>query len=48
MVYELAKTTTTPPPMSDQARALYRLLVARGHGESDPIVLLKLFDEGPV
>ncbi|MEE9249643.1 MAG: NAD(P)-dependent oxidoreductase [Alphaproteobacteria bacterium] len=48
MVYELAKKTTTPTPMSDQARALYRLLVARGHGESDPIALLKIYDEGPV
>ncbi len=48
MIYDLAKKTTTPTPMSDQARALYRLLVARGHGDSDPIALLKLFDEGPV
>ena len=48
MVYDLAKKTTTPTPMCDQARALYRLLVARGHGESDPIALLKLFDVEPV
>ena len=48
MVYDLAKKTTTPTPMCDQARALYRLLVARGHGESDPIALLKLFDGEPV
>ncbi len=48
MVHDLAKKTTTPTPMSDQARALYRFLVARGDGESDPIALLKLFDEGPV
>ncbi len=33
MVYELAKKTATPTPMTDQARALYRLLVAHGHGE---------------
>ncbi len=48
MVYELAKKTATPTPMCDQTRALYRLMVARGHGESDPIALLKLFDPGPV
>lgn len=48
MVYDLAKKTATATPMSDQARGLYRLLVARGHGESDPICLLKLFDEAPV
>ena len=48
MVYDLAKKTATPTPMTDQARALYRLLIARGHGEEDPIALLKLFDEGPV
>jgi 3-hydroxyisobutyrate dehydrogenase-like beta-hydroxyacid dehydrogenase len=48
MVYDLAKKTATPTPMSDQARALYRLLVARGQGESDPIALLKLFDAEPV
>ncbi len=33
MVYELAKKTATPTPMTDQARALYRLLVAHGNGE---------------
>ena len=48
MVYDLAKKTTTPTPMSDQARAMFRLLVSRGHAESDPITLLKLYDEGPV
>ncbi len=48
MVYDLAKKTTTPTPMCDQTRALYRLMVARGHGEDDPIALLKLFDAEPV
>ncbi len=48
MVYDLAKKTATPTPMTDQARALYRLLVARGHGARDPIALLKLYDEEPV
>jgi 3-hydroxyisobutyrate dehydrogenase-like beta-hydroxyacid dehydrogenase len=48
MVHDLAKKTKTPTPMCDQARALYRLMVARGHGESDPIALLKLFDAEPV
>ncbi len=48
MVYELAKKTATPTPMSDQVRGLYRMLVARGHGDSDPIALLKLYDEGLV
>ena len=48
MVYDLAKKTATPTPMCDQTRALYRLMVARGHGERDPIALLKLFDPEPV
>ncbi len=48
MVYDLAKATKTPTPMTDQARTLYRLLIARGHGDEDPISLLKLYDEAPV
>ena len=48
MVYDLAKATQTPTPMTDQTRLLYRLLIARGHGEEDPISLLKLYDEEPV
>jgi 3-hydroxyisobutyrate dehydrogenase-like beta-hydroxyacid dehydrogenase len=48
MVYDLAKATKTPTPMTDQARLLYRLLIARGHGEEDPISLLKFYDEVPV
>lgn len=45
MVYELGKATGTAMPMTDQARMLYRLFNARGHGEEDPIALLKLFDD---
>ena len=48
MVYDLAKATKTPTPMTDQARTLYRLLIARGHGEEDPISLLKFYDAEPV
>ena len=48
MVYDLAKATGTPTPMTDQARSLYRLLIARGHGEEDPIALLKFYDQEPV
>jgi 3-hydroxyisobutyrate dehydrogenase-like beta-hydroxyacid dehydrogenase len=48
MVYDLAKATQTPTPMTDQARALYRLLIARGHGDEDPISLLKFYDQAPV
>ena len=48
MVYDLAKATKTPTPMTDQARTLYRLLVARGHGGEDPIALLKFYDQAPV
>jgi len=48
MVYDLAKATKTPTPMTDQARMLYRLLIARGHGEEDPIALLRFYDEEPV
>lgn len=45
MVYELAKKTATPTPMTDQVRLLYRLFNARGHSAEDPIALLKLFDD---
>lgn len=45
MVYELAKSSQTPTPMSDQARMLYRLLVSRGYSELDAIAVLKLYDE---
>ncbi len=48
MVHDLAKATQTPTPMTDQARTLYRLLIARGHGADDPISLLKFYDEEPV
>ncbi len=48
MVHDLAKETKTPTPMSSQAANLYRLLVARGHGELDAIAVYKLFDEPPV
>ena len=44
MVHELGKATGTAMPMTDQTRMLYRLFVARGHSEEDPIALLKLFD----
>ena len=48
MVHDLAKATKTPTPMSSQAANLYRLLVARGHGELDAIAVYKLYDEPPV
>ena len=48
MVHDLAKETKTPTPMSSQAASLYRLLVARGHGEQDAIAIYKLYDEPPV
>ena len=48
MVHDLAKKTGTPTPMTDQARTLYRLFVARGQAESDPIGVLKLYDADPV
>ncbi len=48
MVYDLAKATKTPTPMTDQTRRLYRLMIARGHGEEDPIALLKFYDEEPM
>ena len=48
MVHDLAKETKTPTPMSSQAASLYRLLVARGHGEQDAIAIYKLYDEPPI
>jgi hypothetical protein len=34
--------------MASQAAALFRLLIARGHGELDGIAVLKLYDDEPV
>ena len=48
MVYDLAKATKTPTPRTGQTRLLYRLMIARGHGEEDPIALLKFYDEAAV
>ena len=48
MVHDLAKATKSPTPMTDQARTLYRMLIARGHGEEDPISLLKFYDQEPM
>ena len=48
MLYELAKTSKTPTPISDQTRMLYRLLIARGYSELDAIAVLKLYDAEPV
>ncbi|MCG8694048.1 MAG: NAD-binding protein, partial [Minwuiales bacterium] len=48
MVHDLAKQTKTPTPMAAQAATMFRLLVARGHGELDGAAILKLYDEPPV
>jgi len=48
MVDELAKASKTPLPMSNQARMLYRLLIARGYSELDAIAVLKLYDSEPM
>jgi 3-hydroxyisobutyrate dehydrogenase-like beta-hydroxyacid dehydrogenase len=48
MVHDLAKALKAPTPMASQAAALFRLLVARGHGELDGIAVLKLYDDEPV
>ncbi len=48
MVGDLARAVKAPTPMADQARTLYRLLIARGYGELDAISVLKLYDEPPM
>ncbi|HJP21141.1 MAG TPA: NAD(P)-dependent oxidoreductase [Alphaproteobacteria bacterium] len=48
MVHDLAKDLKAPTPMASQAAALFRLLIARGHGELDGIAVLKLYDDEPV
>ena len=42
MVHDLAKATGTATPMASQAASLFRILIARGHGELDGIAILKL------
>jgi 3-hydroxyisobutyrate dehydrogenase len=44
MVHSLAKELSVPTPMSAQAASLYRILVARGQGDLDGLVVLKLYD----
>ena len=44
MVDALAQASKTPLPMTNQARLLYRLLIARGYSELDAIAILKLYD----
>ncbi len=44
MVQDLARQAGVPAPMAGQAASLYRILVAKGHGELDGIAVLKLYD----
>jgi 3-hydroxyisobutyrate dehydrogenase-like beta-hydroxyacid dehydrogenase len=44
MVHGLAKELNVPTPMSAQAASLYRILVAKGHGDLDGLAVLKLYD----
>ena len=44
MVQGLAKQLNVPTPMSAQAAALYRILVAKGQGDLDGLAVLKLYD----
>ena len=43
MVHDLAHDVAAATPMTGQARELFRLMAARGHGEEDAIAVLKLF-----
>ncbi|MEQ9641035.1 MAG: NAD(P)-dependent oxidoreductase [Alphaproteobacteria bacterium] len=43
MVHDLAHDVAATTPMTGQARELFRLMAARGHGEEDAIAVLKLF-----
>jgi 3-hydroxyisobutyrate dehydrogenase len=44
MVKELARGLKVPSPMTGQSAELFRILVAKGHGETDGTAILKLFD----
>ena len=48
MLHDLTKALEVPTPMADQARALYRLLCARGHRELDGGAVFRLYDSPPV
>lgn len=43
MVHDLAHDVAAATPMTGQARELFRLMAARGHGEEDAIAVLRLF-----
>jgi 3-hydroxyisobutyrate dehydrogenase len=44
MVKELARGLKSPTPMNGQTAELFRILAAKGHGETDGTAILKLFD----
>ena len=44
MVKELARGLKTPTPMTGQAAELFRVLVTKGHGETDGTAILKMYD----
>jgi len=44
MVKELAHGLKTPTPMTGQAAELFRVLVTKGHGETDGTAILKMYD----
>ena len=48
MLHDVSKEMKAPLPMSAQANTLFRLLVARGHGELDATAVLKLYLDEPV
>ena len=48
MLHDASKEMNAPLPMSAQANTLFRLLVARGHGELDATAVLKLYLDEPV
>ena len=45
MASDLAQQSNTPTPMSNQSTALYRVLIAKGHGELDATAILKIYED---
>lgn len=48
LVVGLARGFRVATPVTTQVQTLYRLLVARGHGEEDTTAVFKLYDDPPV
>jgi 3-hydroxyisobutyrate dehydrogenase len=48
LVAGVARASGVATPITSQVQTLYRLLVARGHGQADTAAIFALYDDRPV